>query len=531
MWGRVSVKHCQALSSTSWIWGLTTARCLFSMFMWIQTEHVWVLLLLVYGLHTVTLFCGSMFPLTSVHCPGPGGLGRQAGSCSPPPLVRARSWQADLLPCTFHRYNSINCLWRNTHTSFFFPPFPVHPGITVNAVRLPCSVLPTFRWESQSLGWPRPCQLKSDRCLKIALLGKKPALPNASSHAPGREPHLAQVLLHGAQSQRLPGEERGARGRLRPPPRYPPSAAGHAPSPRAPTAPPRSPQGPAAPRLPPRGGERSAAAARWWPKGSGDAQRRWAAPPQQRGAGLPSAAAVGSVAAGRSGGVCVRRQRGPSAAPLRPPAPSHAVVMEEPRWRPWPTPGASGRSTTTSAWGAPRRWRWAPSCSSPPATSPPAATEVRGRPRALRGGPRLAGSGRCSPGRAPGTGAMQGGRRTAGWSGAAGATGVPLPRRARALRAAPWQVAGCCGRRAWGQRRRGAGGGSGAAPSLPARPAGPCPEVATGFPPPRRGPAPRACAARGVCGAAVFALPAQPGSRARPEACVAAVWLQVRMQG
>lgn len=94
--------------------------------------------------------------------------------------------------------------------------------------------------------------------------------------------------------------------------------------------------------------EASARAARWRPRGSGDARRRAAAPPRQRRVRLLSAAAVGTVAAG-SGGICLRRQRGPSAAPLRPPAPSHTVVMEEPRWRPWPTPWASGRSTTTSA--------------------------------------------------------------------------------------------------------------------------------------------------------------------------------------
>lgn len=76
---------------------------------------------------------------------------------------------------------------------------------------------------------------------------------------------------------------------------------------------------------------------------------------QARDAGsAPAAAGCGAAVGGGggdggSGGVGVGRRRGPSAAPPRPPAPSHAVVMEEPRWRRWPTPGASGRSTTTSA--------------------------------------------------------------------------------------------------------------------------------------------------------------------------------------
>lgn len=77
---------------------------------------------------------------------------RQAGSLSPPPLVRAGSGKADLLPCTFHRYNSINRLWRNIHTHILFFP-PVNPGITVNAVQLPCSVLPTVRGSVRFPGW------------------------------------------------------------------------------------------------------------------------------------------------------------------------------------------------------------------------------------------------------------------------------------------------------------------------------------------------------------------------------------------
>lgn len=131
-----------------------------------------------------------------------------------------------------------------------------------------------------------------------------------------------------------------------------PSAAGLGPSPGGSTAAPLPPRGPAAPSRPPRGGEPSAGAARRRPRGSGDDGRAAAAaaPPRPRGVEHLSAAPVGTAAAGGGGGgVCLRRQRGPSAAPLRPPAPSHAVVMEEPRWRPWPTRGASERSTTTSA--------------------------------------------------------------------------------------------------------------------------------------------------------------------------------------
>lgn len=105
----------------------------------------------------------------------------------------------------------------------------------------------------------------------------------------------------------------------------------------------------AAPQPLARGGKLSAGAARWRARGRSGATRRAVAPPWQRGVGLLSAAPVGTVAAGSSCGVCLRRQRGRSAAPQRPLVPSHTVVMEEPRWRRWPTPGASGRSTTTSA--------------------------------------------------------------------------------------------------------------------------------------------------------------------------------------
>lgn len=65
-------------------------------------------------------------------------------------------------------------------------------------------------------------------------------------------------------------------------------------------------------------------------------------PPRE--ARVAAAGAGGGSSPGCGGG-------SPSAAPVRRPfpAPPRTVVMEEPRWRLWPTTWASGRSTTTSA--------------------------------------------------------------------------------------------------------------------------------------------------------------------------------------
>lgn len=191
--------------------------------------------------------------------------------------------------------------------------------------------------------------------LKIAILGEKASTARcrqcrtASGTAPGPgTPSWSTVPTTPRRGARRRGPASSPpRSRPAPPPPQPRAsdqALGGS------TAAPRPPRGPAAPSRPPRGGEPSAGAARWRPRGSGDAGRTAAAaPPRPRGVEPLSAAPVGTAVAGGGGGVCLRRQRGPSAAPLRPPAPSHAVVMEEPRWRPWPTRGASGRSTTTSA--------------------------------------------------------------------------------------------------------------------------------------------------------------------------------------
>lgn len=231
---------------------------------------------------------------------------------------------------------------------YFFSFFSsVNPGEFVNVVQLVQCYPRSQGVKSPSPGWLPPCHLGSGKCLKIALLGEKPVLPGASCHVPAQvhpSPRRSSTeLSHNDPPARCNTPRPGTAPAEPPPPQ--PRASDQA---RGIHRLPRPPQGPAAPSRPPRGGEASAGAARWRPRGSGGAGRRPAAPPRRRGVGLRSAAALGTVTAA-SGGVCVRRQRGHSAAPLRPPAPSHAVVMEEPRWRPWPTPWASGRSTTTSA--------------------------------------------------------------------------------------------------------------------------------------------------------------------------------------
>lgn len=281
--------------------------------------------------------------------------------------------------------------------------------------QLACTVTRVQRERaSPSLEWP--CQQKSGKYLKFALFWTKPSLSSTSCHRSWRQrpspgysftEHSSQGGLRLSAGPSAAGLRRGGIRWIHREPPHPHGAAG-------------------------RRGER------WGRPLAAEGKRRR----QARDAGsAPAAAGCGAAVGGGggdggSGGVGVGRRRGPSAAPPRPPAPSHAVVMEEPRWRRWPTPGASGRSTTTSAWGAPRRWRWAPSCSSPPATPPPAATEVRGRPRALRGGPRLPGRGGGAPaelgnrgraGRAAGPSA-RGSRGGPGRCGLPGARGRRLPR-------------------------------------------------------------------------------------------------------
>lgn len=103
-----------------------------------------------------------------------------------------------------------------------------------------------------------------------------------------------------------------------------------------------------------------------WGTGTAEQRRRgWGRPPRRprprRGRRRPGAPRrrgraprrVARVAAARAGRGSWAGCGGgsPSAAPVRRPfpAPPRTVVMEEPRWRLWPTTWASERSTTTSA--------------------------------------------------------------------------------------------------------------------------------------------------------------------------------------